>query len=59
MYIHIVFLLILFFKYSFGFLLYPMHGESIVIGATSKGPQVKSTEPMVSIKVTYCSIQLG
>ena len=38
-------------------------GESIVIGlaasATSKGPQVKSTEPMVSIKVTNCSIQLG
>ena len=39
------------------------HGESIVIGlagsSTSKGPQVKTTEPMVSIKVTHCSIQLG
>ena len=39
------------------------HGESIVIGlaarSTSKGPQVKITEPMVSIKVTNCSIQLG
>ena len=39
------------------------HRESIVIGlaesATSKGPQVKTTEPMVSIKVTNYSIQLG
>ena len=39
------------------------HGESIAIGlaanATSKGPQVKTTEPMVAIKVTNCSIQLG
>ena len=39
------------------------NGKSIVIGlaasSTSKGPQVKSTEPMVSIKVTNCSIQLG
>ena len=39
------------------------HGESIVIGLaaspTSKGPQVKTTEPMVAIKVTNCSIQLG
>ena len=39
------------------------HGESIVIGlaasSTSKGPQVKTTEPMVSIKVINCSIQLG
>ena len=25
----------------------------------SKGPQVKITEPMISIKVTNCSIQLG
>ena len=25
----------------------------------SKGPQAKTTEPMNSIKVTYCSIQLG
>ena len=37
--------------------------ESIVIGfaasSTSKGPQVKTTEHMVSIKVTNCSIQLG
>ena len=47
------------------FLLYPMRsmGESIGIGLeaslTSKGPQVKTTEPMDSIKVTYCSIQLG
>ena len=40
-----------------------MHGECIVIGlaasSTSKGPQVKTTEPVVSIKVTNCSIQLG
>ena len=39
------------------------HGESIVIGlaasSTSKRPQVKTREPMVSIKVTNCSIQLG
>ena len=39
------------------------HGESIVIGlvtsSTSKGPQIKTAEPMVSIKVTYCSIQLN
>ena len=39
------------------------HGETIVIGlaasSTSKGPQVKTTEPMVWIKVTNCSIQLG
>ena len=32
------------------------YGESIVIGlaasSTSKGPQIKTTEPMVSIKVT-------
>ena len=39
------------------------HGERIVIGlaasSTSKGPQVKTTEPMDSIKVTHCSIQLG
>ena len=39
------------------------HGESIVIGlaasSTSKGPRVKTTEPMVLIKVTNCSIQLG
>ena len=39
------------------------HGKSIVIGlaasSTSKGPQVKTTDPMVSIKVTNCSIQLG
>ena len=47
------------------FLLYPMRsmGESIGIGleasSTSKGPQIKTTEPMDSIKVTYCSIQLG
>ena len=38
-----------------------MHRESIGIGLaaspTSKGPQVKITEPMVSIKVTNCSIQ--
>ena len=26
---------------------------------TSKGPQTKTTEPMVSIKVTNCRIQLG
>ena len=47
------------------FLLYPMRsmGESIGIGlaasSTSKGPQAKTTEPMDSTKVTYCSIQLG
>ena len=35
------------------------HGESIVIGLASKGPQVKTKEPIVSIKVTYCSIQLS
>ena len=39
------------------------HGDNIVIGlaanSTSKGPQVKTTEPMVSIKVTNCSIRLG
>ena len=46
------------------FLLYPMRsiGESIGIGlatsSTSKGPQIKTTEPMVSIKATNCSIQL-
>ena len=38
------------------------HGE-IVIGlaasSTSKGPQAKTKGPMVSIKVTNCSIQLG
>ena len=36
-------------------------GESIGIGlaasSTSTGPQAKTTEPMDSIKVTYCSIQ--
>ena len=47
------------------FLLYPMRsmGESIGIGlvasSTSKGPRAKTTEPMYSTKVTYCSIQLG
>ena len=38
-------------------------GESIVIGlvgsSTSKAPQAKTTEPMDSIKVIYCGIQLG
>ena len=40
-------------------LLYPMRsmGESIGIGleasSTSKGPQIKTTEPMDSTKVTY------
>ena len=38
------------------------HWESIVTGlaasSTSKGPQAKTAEPMVSIKVTYWSIQL-
>ena len=37
-------------------------GESIGIGleasSNSKGPQAKTTEPMDSNKVTYCSIQL-
>ena len=47
------------------FLLYPMRsmGESIGIGleasSTSKGPQTKTTEPIDSTKVTYCSIVLG
>ena len=47
------------------FLLYPVRsmGESIVIGlaasSPSKGPQAKTTEPVDSIKVTYCSIELG
>ena len=47
------------------FLLYPMRsmGESIGIGlaasSPSKGPQAKTTEHMDTIKVTYCSIQLG
>ena len=48
-----------------------MQGRSIVIGSwqsigiglaassSSKGPQAKTTEPMGTIKVTYCSIQLG
>ena len=39
------------------------HGESILIGlaasSTSKGPQVKTTEPIDSIKVINCIIQLG
>ena len=39
------------------------HRENIVIGlaasSTSKGPQVKTTEPTVLIKVTNCSILLG
>ena len=39
------------------------HGESIGIGLeaspNSKGPQAKTTEPMVSTEVTNCSIQLG
>ena len=36
------------------------HGESIVIDlAASSTSKVKTTEPMVSIKVTNCSIQLG
>ena len=38
-------------------------GESIGIGltasSTSKDPQAKTTEPMDSIKVPNCSIQLG
>ena len=47
------------------FLLYPMRsmGESIGIGleasSTSKGPQAKTTEPMDSTNLTYCSIELG
>ena len=32
---------------------------NLAASSTSKGPQVKTTEPMVSIKVTNCSIQLG
>ena len=27
--------------------------------STSKGPHAKTTEPMDSTKVTYCSINLG
>ena len=58
-YIYIQFLLV-----SFFFILSnAKHRESIVIGlaasSTSKGQQIKTTEPMVSIKVTNCSIQLG
>ena len=38
-------------------------GESIGIGlaasSNSMGAQAKTTEPMDSTKVTYCSIQLG
>ena len=36
----------------------PMHGSSIGIGLAPNGPQVKTTEPMVSNKVTNCSIQI-
>ena len=47
----------------FIFILSNAKWESIVIGltasSTSKRPQVKITEPMVSIKVTNCSIQIG
>ena len=57
---------ILFYKFIFHFFFYFIQCEargSIVIGlasrSTSKGPQVKTTEPMVSIKVTNCSIQFG
>ena len=43
------------------FLLYPMRsiGIGLAASSTSKGPQVKTAEPMDSIKVTNCSIQLG
>ena len=38
-------------------------GDSIEIGleasSTSKGAQIKTTEPIDWIKVTFCSIQLG
>ena len=38
-------------------------GESIGIGleasSPSTDPQAKTTEPMDSTKVTYCTIQLG
>ena len=34
-------------------------GKVLESVSTSNGPQVKITEPMVSIKVTNCSIQLG
>ena len=61
-----IYLNFFFFFYSCIFLLfYPMRsmGESIGIGlaasSTSKDPQAKTTEPIVSIKVTDCSIQLG
>ena len=40
----------------FSFMIFAKHWESVVIGlaasSTSKGPQIKTTEPMVSIKVT-------
>ena len=44
------------------FLLYPMRSREIItIGlapsATSQGPQIKTTEPMVLIKVKNCSIE--
>ena len=51
------------FIYPFFTLSNAKHGQCFVIGlaasATSKGPRVKTTEPMVSIKVPNCSIQLG
>ena len=59
----VVFFLVIEDGYLFFTLSNAKHGESIVIGlaasSTSKGPQVKTTEPMVSIKFTNCSIQLG
>ena len=49
--------------YRYFYLSNAKHGESIGIGlaasSTSKGPQIKTREPMVSIKVTNCSIQFG
>ena len=34
-------------------------GIGLAASSNSKGPQIKTTEPMDSIKVTYCSIQVG
>ena len=56
----IIFLVFFFLFFTFS---NAKHGGSIGIGleasSTSKGPQAKTTEPMDSTKVTYCSIQLG
>ena len=47
------------YRVSFNFIQCEARGESLAASATLKGSQVKTTEPMVSIKVTNCSSQLG